>query len=67
MAILNHGPFGVNNHASIAMEKNITAVVKRQSFTAMNTGQSASVFPTLHANNEQSLVLSLEVQCSMHL
>ena len=48
-------------------KKNITAVVKRQSFTAMNTGQSASVFPTLHANNEQSLVLSLEVQCSMHL
>ena len=32
-------------------KKNITAVVKRQSYTVMNTGQSGSVFPSLHANN----------------
>jgi len=51
VAILNHCPFGVSDQSSVAMEKNITAVVKRQSYTVMNTGQSDSVFPSLHANN----------------
>jgi len=51
VAILNHCPFGVSDQSSVAMEKNITAVVKRQSYTVMNTGQSDSVFPSLHVNN----------------